>query len=548
MTDPAVPDAVPPRPAVRISAGGLGSRVALEEEVEHLRERMRLMVEAVRDYAIFMLDVDGRVRSWNLGAERLKGYRSEEILGQHFSIFYPDEDRARGHPAEELRKAIEDGRYEEEGWRVRRDGSRFWANVVITPFYDRDQRHIGFTKVTRYFTDRRNAEEQLRLSEERLRLLVESLKDYAVFMLDPAGRITTWNSGAQAIHGYRLDEIVGRHFSAFYTPEDVAARRPERELEIALAVGRYEEESWRIRKNGERFWANVVLTSILDEAGRHRGFAKITRDLSDRRRAEQEARAAENREVEARTRAREAEKAVLVRDEFISVAAHELRTPLTALQLKLQGLDRVLAQIPGPPSDPRVIERLEGAARQVKRLIRLVEELLDVSRITGGRLPLRVEEVDLGTLGRAVVDDLSEPARHARSELRFQAGRVVGRWDPSRLEQALINVISNAIKYGEGKPIDVVVEAAGRGARCTVTDRGLGIAPEDRDRIFARFVRAAPSQRYGGLGLGLYVARSIVESHGGTIEVESAPGNGSRFTIELPLEVPEAGARAGGGG
>ena len=420
MTDPAVPDAVPPRPAVRISAGGLGSRVALEEEVEHLRERMRLMVEAVRDYAIFMLDVDGRVRSWNLGAERLKGYRSEEILGQHFSIFYPDEDRARGHPAEELRKAIEDGRYEEEGWRVRRDGSRFWANVV--------------------------------------------------------------------------------------------------------------------------------LTSILDEAGRHRGFAKITRDLSDRRRAEQEARAAENREVEARTRAREAEKAVLVRDEFISVAAHELRTPLTALQLKLQGLDSVLAQIPGPPSDPRVIERLEGAARQVKRLIRLVEELLDVSRITGGRLPLRVEEVDLGTLGRAVVDDLSEPARHARSELRFQAGRVVGRWDPSRLEQALINVISNAIKYGEGKPIDVVVEAAGRGARCTVTDRGLGIAPEDRDRIFARFVRAAPSQRYGGLGLGLYVARSIVESHGGTIEVESAPGNGSRFTIELPLEAPEAGERAGGGG
>ena len=252
--------------------------------------------------------------------------------------------------------------------------------------------------------------------------------------------------------------------------------------------------------------------------------------------------------MEARTRAREAEKAVLVRDEFISVAAHELRTPLTALQLKLQGLDRVLAQIPGPPSDPRVIERLEGAARQVKRLVRLVEELLDVSRITGGRLPLRVEEVDLGTLGRAVVDDLSEPARHARSELRFQAGRVVGRWDPSRLEQALINVISNAIKYGEGKPIDVVVEAAGRGARCTVTDRGLGIAPEDRDRIFARFVRAAPSQRYGGLGLGLYVARSIVESHGGTIEVESAPGNGSRFTIELPLEVPEAGARAGGGG
>jgi PAS domain S-box-containing protein len=509
---------------------------------------MRLMVEAVRDYAIFMLDAGGRVRSWNVGAERLKGYRSEEILGQHFSVFYTDEDRERGHPAEELRRALEDGRYEEEGWRIRRDGSRFWANVVITPFYDRERRHLGFTKVTRDVTDRRSTEEQLRQSEERLRLLVESVKDYAIFMLDPAGRITTWNSGAQAIHGYRLDEVVGRHFSVFYPPEDVAARRPERELEIALAIGRYEEEAWRVRKDGERFWASVVLTAVHDEEGRHRGFAKVTRDLSDRRRVEQEARVAETRELEARARALEAQKAVLLRDEFISVAAHELRTPLTALQLKLQGIDRALVLTPGPPSEPRVIERLEGASRQVKRLIRLVEELLDVPRIVGGRLRLVPEETDLGALARAVVDDLAEPARYARSELRLRAVRVVGRWDPARLDQALINVISNAIKYGEGKPIDVEVAATGRGARCTVTDRGLGIAPEDRERIFGRFVRAAPSQRYGGLGLGLYVARGIVESHGGTIDVESVLGGGSRFTIELPLEAPASGVEVGGGG
>jgi PAS domain S-box-containing protein len=548
MTDPAVPDAEPPRPPTRSPGGNVGSRVALEEEVEHLRERMRLMVEAVRDYAIFMLDAEGRVRSWNVGAERLKGYRSEEILGQHFSVFYTDQDRDRGHPAEELRRAIADGRYEEEGWRVRRDGSQFWANVVITPFYDRQGRHVGFTKVTRDFTERRSVEERLRQSEERLRLLVESVKDYAIFMLDPTGRITTWNSGAQTIHGYRPQEIVGRHFSVFYLPEDVAARRPERELEIALAIGRYEEEGWRVRKDGQRFWASVVLTAVHDEGGEHRGFAKVTRDLSDRRRAEQEARAAETREVEARARALEAQKAVLLRDEFISVAAHELRTPLTALQLKLQGLDRALVQTPGPPSEPRVIERLEGASRQVKRLIRLVEELLDVPRIVGGRLRLVPEEVDLGALARAVVDDLAEPARHARSELRLRAARVVGRWDPSRLDQALINVISNAIKYGEGKPIDVEVEATDRGARCTVTDRGLGIAPEDRERIFGRFVRAAPSQHYGGLGLGLYLARSIVESHGGTIAVESVLGGGSRFTIELPLEMPASGVEVGGGG
>jgi PAS domain S-box-containing protein len=357
-------------------------------------------------------------------------------------------------------------------------------------------------------------------------------------MLDPAGRITTWNTGAQAIHGYQPEEIVGRHFSVFYLPEDVAARRPERELEIAMALGRYEEEGWRVRKNGERFWASVVLTAVRD-AHQHRGFAKVTRDLSERRSVEQEARAAESRAVEARTRAIEAQRAVQLRDEFISVAAHELRTPLTALQLKLQGLDRMLLE--GPVLDPRIPERLESASRQVKRLTRLVEELLDVSRIVGGHLLLSPEEVDLGSLAGVVVDDLSEPARRAGSQLRLRAAHVVGRWDQTRLEQAIINVVANAIKYGEGKPIEVTVEGIPTGARLTVTDQGLGIAAADVERIFGRFVRVASSQHYGGLGLGLYVTRSIIEAHGGAITVQSAPGRGSTFILDLPSEVPPAG-------
>src|SRR5262249_604460 len=276
-------------------------------------------------------------------------------------------------------------------------------------------------------------------SEERLRLLVESVNDYAIFMLDPQGRVTTWNRGAQAINGYRGEEILGRHFSIFYLAEDVQARRPEFELARALPQGpceggggrgrgRCEEEGWGVGKKGERFGDSGMLAAVHDATGQHRGFAKVTRDLSERRRVEQEARAAEAREVEARARALEAQKAVQLRDEFISVAAHELRTPLTALQLKLQGLERALGESEHR-SDPRVLRRVEGASRQVHRLTRLVEELLDVSRIVGGRLVLSLEEVDLGALTAAVVDDLLEPARRAGSELRLRRTAIVGRWD-----------------------------------------------------------------------------------------------------------------------
>jgi PAS domain S-box-containing protein len=248
----------------------------------------RLLVDRVVDYAIFLLTPDGHVASWNKGAERLKGYRAAEIIGHSFERFYPPEARAAGRPARLLAIARAEGRVEDEGWRVRKDGTRFWADVVITALRDDSGQLVGFAKVTRDLTERRAAEEQLRQSEERFRTLVASVKDYAIFLLSPEGRILTWNEGAARIKGYAPDEIIGQSFERFYTAEDRAAGLPARLLATARAEGRVEHEGWRVRKDGSRFWADVVITALTNPEGQPIGFAKVTRDLTERRQAEQE--------------------------------------------------------------------------------------------------------------------------------------------------------------------------------------------------------------------------------------------------------------------
>ena len=249
-------------------------------------DRFRLIIEQIGEYAIFLLDPSGHVQTWNRGAERLKGYRADEIIGQHFSAFYRPEDR--WNCAVELDVARRDGRVEDEGLRVRKDGSLFWANVVITCLRDDAGQVLGFAKVTRDVTERRRAEESLRESEERFRLLVEGVKDYAIFMLDPRGVVATWNVGAERIKGYRADQIIGQHFSKFYPEEDLRAGKCEMELEVATREGRFEDEGWRLRSDGSRFWANVVITALHDPRSELIGFAKVTRDLTERRNAEQE--------------------------------------------------------------------------------------------------------------------------------------------------------------------------------------------------------------------------------------------------------------------
>ncbi len=303
--------------------------------------QLALLVSQATDYAIFMMDPKGFIRTWNPGAERMKGYRRDEIVGKHFSIFYTDEDRARDHPAEELRIAAAEGRDEEEGWRVRKDGSRFWANIVITALRDEDGELIGFGKVSRDLTVRRLAEEQTRAKTLALesvnreltefRRLVSSVRDYAIFMLDPAGHVLSWNAGAQRLKGYEHEEIIGRHFSTFYTAEDRARDHPANELRIAVRDGRYAEEGWRIRKDGGRFWASVTITAVRDEDGRLTGFAKVTRDLTERKRNEE----ALQKAVEELRAANEE------LDRFAIVAAHDMADPLRTIS----GFAEVLLEI-----------------------------------------------------------------------------------------------------------------------------------------------------------------------------------------------------------
>src|SRR5579872_656016 len=246
-------------------------------------DAFRLLVEGVTDYAIFLLAPDGTIRTWNAGAARLKGYTASEIIGKHFSIFYPPDAIQSGWPQFELEKAISDGRFEDQGWRLRKDGSRFWANVVITALHDSQGKLYGFGKVTRDFTERKRAEEELRRSEEKFRLLVDAVQDYAIFMLDTEGRVSSWNAGAERLKGYKAFEILGQHFSVFYPEEDILANKPQRELKIAVEQGRVEDEGWRVRNDGSRFWANVIITALKNDAGKLIGFAKITRDFTERR-------------------------------------------------------------------------------------------------------------------------------------------------------------------------------------------------------------------------------------------------------------------------
>jgi PAS domain S-box-containing protein len=362
--------------------------------------------------------------------------------------------------------------------------------------------------------------------EERMRLLVESIRDYAVFLLDSGGHVRSWNNGAQIIKGYRADEIIGKHISTFYTPAERDGGKPGRLLGIAVRDGRVEDEGWRVRKDGSRFWADVVITALRSPGpdGDVIGFVKVTRDLTDRLRAQEE-----------RLRLAHAEEAIRLRDEFLSIASHELRTPLTALQLQLESLEEAASG-----SSSKVMNKVTGAVRSTQRLGVLIDSLLDVSRIATGQLDLHPEAMDLGASTILLLDGLRDAAERSGSQLTFVAPEqaVRGEWDRVRIDQLLMNLVANAIKYGAGRPVEVTLHQEDSFAVLTVRDHGPGISPEDMKRIFERFERATSMRNYGGFGLGLYVAREVARAHGGSIDVQNLADGGACFTVRLPLVTP----------
>jgi PAS domain S-box-containing protein len=486
-------------------------------------QRLQLLIEAVTDYGIFMLDPTGHIISWNTGAQKLKGWRREEILGKHFSIFYPPEAVASGWPDEELRRAQARGRFEDEGWRVRKDGTRFWANVVITALFGPMGELSGFAKITRDLTERRQHEEELRESEERFRLLVDSVRDYAIFMLDPEGVVQSWNVGAQSINGYDASEIIGRHFSAFYTPDDIVARKPEIELETARTEGRVEDEGWRVRKDGTLYWASVAVTAIRGPDGSLHGFAKVTRDMTDRRRLE------------------ELERSSRRMNEFLAMLAHELRNPLAPIRnaVTIMQLETLQSSVLRNCRD--VIDR------QLSHVTRLVDDLLDVGRLTTGKIKLRKELVrvsDVVTRSIETVRPLVTARRHALTVQQPEQPVYVN-GDSTRLSQVLQNLLVNAARYTpEGGQIGLKVEMVDSFVYIAVTDNGRGLAPEHLESIFELFVQTDSGTSAGsesGLGIGLTLARSLTEMHGGSLDATSPGlGQGSTFTVRLPAAAHQA--------
>jgi PAS domain S-box-containing protein len=540
-------------------------------------ELHRLLVDSVQDYAIFALDSRGFVLSWNAGAERLKGYRADEIIGKHFSIFYPPELIASGYPDFELRTATDAGRFEDEGWRIRKDGSRFWANVVITALRGEGDVVVGFAKVTRDLTDRRQAEEALRASEEGFRLLVDGVKDYAIFMLDPTGRVVTWNTGAERIKGYAPNEIIGRSFTAFYPPEDIAARKPERELEIAADVGKYDEEGWRLRRDGTRFWASVLITALRNNAGDLVGFAKVTRDLTERRAAEQRAHedvrraafqeserhaaAAREQELRALTealrqqaieleaRTHEAEDARRVateanrgKSEFLAAMSHELRTPLNAIG----GYADLLTMGLSGSVTTQQIEQLTRIKRSQEYLLGLINDLLNFSRIEAGQISYDLGPVPLNEVidGVLLLVGPQLDAKALRLEVIAAPAGVIARADRARVEQIVLNLLSNALKFTDtGGEITVMCEMLdGDRVATRVRDTGCGISEHHLQIIFEPFVQVGRSltSTGQGTGLGLAISRDLARGMNGDITVESTVDVGSTFTLTLPSMGSEA--------
>lgn len=495
--------------------------------------KLELLINGIVDYAIFMLDAEGIVQTWNKGAERLKRYAADEIVGKSFSIFYTPEDREKGLPERALRTAAETGRFASEGWRVRKDGSRFWALVVLDAIRDESDRLIGYAKVTRDITERQQAQNELLESERRYRRLVEAVVDYAIFQLDPSGHVATWNPGARRIKGYLPDEIIGRHFSTFYTPEDLERGVPKAALAEAAEKGRFEAEGWRVRKDGTRFWASVVIDRIADESGAIIGFAKVTRDLTERKQAQDELQRVQEQLV--------ASQKLEAVGQLSGGIAHDFNNLLMIVLGNLENAERTSRSI-GASNLQRA---LANAKRGAQRAAALTGRLLAFSR----RQALDPKPINLNGFLSGLQEFLQ---RTLGERIDVQTVGGAGLWqieaDVNHLESTIVNLAINArdaMPNGGKLTIEAANVAAdetysranpeltaGQYVIISVTDTGSGMTPEVLDHAFEPFFTTKePGQ---GTGLGLSQVYGFVKQSGGHVKIYSEVGEGTSIKMYFP--------------
>jgi PAS domain S-box-containing protein len=499
-------------------------------------QRFQLLVNAVTDYALYMLDREGYVATWNPGARRFKGYEPEEIIGQHFSRFFTEEDRAAGLPERALRTAATEGKFETEGWRLRKDGTRMWVHAIIDPIIDDQGEVIGFAKITRDITQKRAAEQALFESEQRFRMLVQGVRDYAIYMLDPDGRVSNWNTGAARIKGYREADILGQHFSRFYTEEDREGGEPKRALETAIREGKYEREAWRVRSDGTRFWAHVVIDPIYNDDGTLAGFAKITRDATDQRNAQIEL-------EEARAALFQAQKLQAL-GELTGGIAHDFNNLMTVIRgsADLLRRDDIAQEKRGRYLDA-IIETADRAAA-------LTGQLLAFSR----RQRLNPEVVDLNLRLDAFGEVLERTiGGGVEVKLELSPSLWLTEVDANQLETALLNAAINArdaMPNGGTLTIRTSNSSGKEGdfVRIDIADSGEGMPGDVLNRAFEPFFTTKPVGK--GTGLGLSQIHGFAAQSGGRTELVSRPGEGTTLSLFLPRghreaapaqpEVPEA--------
>jgi PAS domain S-box-containing protein len=485
-----------------------------------------LLLNAIVDYAIYMLDLEGRVITWNPGAQRIKGYTPDEILGQSFSRFFTEDDRLAGKPQRILHSALTNGRHQDEGWRLRKDGTRFWALAVLDVVRNARGELIGLAKITRDMTEQHQMMQAISQSERNFRLLVEGVHDYAIYLLDPHGRIVSWNSGAERIKGYSAHEAIGQHYSRFFSAEEQTAGVPQQALQHALDHGRYESEGWQAHKDGRLFWANVVIAPIHGEEGQHIGFSKVTRDITERRAAQRALDTAKEQLFQSQK--------LQALGQFTSGVAHDFNNLLAIIlgssELLLRGA-----------SDERSSRHLNNIIQAAQRGRDTTQQLLAFAR----QQPLETRRVDLKQL---LSDSLSlfEQSLHGHHSLRLVLPEVLSpvEIDPNQLQLALLNLIINA-RDASAEAGEIRLEAAdvelhgefeglsGPFVAVSVIDSGTGIDPEILNRIFDPFFT---TKGFGkGTGLGLSQVYGFAKQSGGGISVRSTLGQGCVMTLYLQV-------------